>query len=346
MTSEAEIRTKSRPTCALCGREGEFLYLKQIDRMFGAPGEWNLKRCTNEQCLLVWLDPMPVEEDIGKAYARYYTHAPSGRARCRGVLNQIFLLMKREYLAEKYEYELSTGWLRIPWVGRLLRLFPSRHAEADGEVRFLDAVPQGRLLDIGCGSGDWLLSMRELGWDETGVDPDDNAARVGRERGLNVNCGALEQQNFPNDSFDAVTLNHVIEHVPDPIGTLMECIRILKPGGKLVVFTPNWLSLGHQIYGEFWRGLEPPRHLHIFSFESLHGALGLAGFKRSFIFPWIATSMIYESYLLKRGWRGSVGEAHRHLLARLCARFFSAAERLLIKWNPSVADCVVAIAVK
>ena len=337
--NEADIRAEPCPTCAACGGEGEFIYLKQQDWMYSAAGEWNLKRCNNEQCLLVWLDPMPVEEDIGKAYVSYYTHASSGRPGQPGVL-------KREYLTRKYNYEFGSPSFPIPRIGQFLCLFPLRRAEADGGVRLLHAVPRGRLLDVGCGSGDWLLSMRELGWEVMGVDLDKNAVKVGRQRGLTVNCGALEQQNFDINSFDAVTLNHVIEHVRDPIGTLRECARILKPGGKLVVFTPNGSSLGHRIYRECWRGLEPPRHLHIFSFQSLRETLGLVGFEKISVLPWVATSIIYESYLLRRGRRGGfVGGRHRWQ-GRVFAGLFITAELLLVKWKPSVADCVAAIAVK
>jgi ubiquinone/menaquinone biosynthesis C-methylase UbiE len=201
-------------------------------------------------------------------------------------------------------------------------------------------------LDVGCGSGDWLLSMRELGWEVMGVDFDENAVKVGRQRGLTVNCGALEQQNFPNDSFDAVSLNHVIEHVPHPVEALRECARILKPGGKLVVSTPNNSSLGHRIFKEHWRGLETPRHLHLFSFQSMQLAIGLAGFQNISVIPNVADSIIYESYLLQRGWRGSFVGARRHWFTWFFSRAFCIAELLLIKWKPSIADCVTVIAVK
>lgn len=343
---EIEIRTEPCPTCVVCGEEGEFIYRSLQDLMFGAFGKWNFKRCTNKQCGLVWLDPMPIKEDIGKAYASYYTHAAEG---CEGkpvFLKRIFPIMKRGYLADKYHYQINSGLFSLPCIGQLLRLFPLRRAEADGDVRFLSAVPGGQLLDVGCGSGVWLLSMRALGWEVMGVDFDEAAVKVGRKNGLTVNWGALEQQNFPDARFDAVTLNHVIEHVPNPVETLRECARILKPGGKLIVFTPNGSSGGHRIFKEYWRGLEPPRHLHIFSFLSMRQALGQAGFDDISVIPWVATSIIHESYLLRKGYRGSLVDARSRWPAGLWARLFSTFEFLLVKWSPSVADCVAAVAVK
>ena len=68
------ISTEPRPDCYLCGRRGEVIYRGLEDRLFGAPGNWTLKQCPGSGCGLIWLDSMPTEEDIGKAYRNYYTH--------------------------------------------------------------------------------------------------------------------------------------------------------------------------------------------------------------------------------------------------------------------------------
>src|SRR2546429_421611 len=72
--SPDQIRSRPCPDCYVCGGRGTLLYEDLNDRLFGAPGVWNVKRCPNPACGLLWLDPMPDEEDIGKAYAEYYTH--------------------------------------------------------------------------------------------------------------------------------------------------------------------------------------------------------------------------------------------------------------------------------
>lgn len=187
--------------------------------------------------------------------------------------------------------------------------------------------------------------MQGFGWRVVGVDPDESAVKVARSRGLTVHCGMLAEQRFPASTFDAVTLNHVIEHVPDPVQTLRECYRILKPGGTLVQFTPNGTSLGHRIYQEHWRGLEPPRHLHIFSMQSLHRVLATAGFQRIRLIPWVADSIIYESELLRA--RGGIQEmVSQRRRARLISLLFTTAEFLAMRWNPPLADCVAAVAMK
>ena len=345
--SEAErIRAVPCPLCILCGGEGRQVYSDQRDRLFGAGGSWNLKRCVDRDCGLVWLDPMPLSEDIGKAYANYYTHASRETSGRKGMLARVFAVMQREYLANKFGYGTGRRSFLMRSLGMLLYLFPLRRRGLDGDVRFLTARPGGRLLDVGCGSGDWIMFMRGLGWQVSGNDFDAIAVKTARSRGLEVECASLEQQNHPAGTFDAVTLSHVIEHVPDPVQTLAECRRILKPGGRLVLFTPNASSLSHRVFKQDWRGLEPPRHLHVFSTESMRPLLEHAGFQNISVRPHLARSVIYESLLLRRGRTSFASEAGRSWTAEAYARLFNLVELCLIQWKPSAADCVAAVAVK
>lgn len=346
LANEGQIRTTTRSKCILCECEGQPIYSGQKDRLFGAVGSWDLKICSNRECGLIWLDPMPLPEEIGKAYANYYTHSKRNETERVGLLKRIYRLMKRGYWAGKYNYQIGPGAFPLKILGKFLYFFPLRRREAEADARHLKAVTQGRLLDVGCGSGEWLATMRELGWKVEGVDFDENAIRVARQSGLQIYHGSLEQQNFPNESFDAVVLNHVIEHVPNPVGTLTECARILKRGGKLVLFTPNSSSLSHQLFKQNWRGLEPPRHLHIFSMQSMRLLLERAGFKKSLIKPQVAKSVIYESVLLRRGRNGPFSKQPRNMPVDIFARLFNLMELYLMKWKPSVGDCLVAIATK
>jgi len=135
-------------------------------------------------------------------------------------------------------------------------------------------------LDVGCGDGSFLRVATRCGWCAIGLDPDVNAVASCRSNALAVLHGGIELFDAMENRFDVITLNHVIEHVPDPVELLRSCYRLLKPGGQLWLQTPNIDSLGIRRYGRHWRGLEPPRHLVLFNPASLRLALHHARFQR------------------------------------------------------------------
>jgi SAM-dependent methyltransferase len=219
---------------------------------------------------------MPVPEDLGKLYERYHTHTDLAVVDSRG--RRLFRGLVEAYLHSRYGYFRDRSWAWPPWLGRLLHLHPGRRSIADGLVMGLAARAGGRLLEVGCGSGDSLKLLQELGWDAEGIDFDPQAVANARAKGLRVRQGDLAGQAFPSASFDAVIASHVIEHVPDPEALLVEAHRVLRPGGALVLYTPNAASLGRHHFREDWRGLEPPRHLHVFTPEALTALTRRAGF--------------------------------------------------------------------
>jgi 2-polyprenyl-3-methyl-5-hydroxy-6-metoxy-1,4-benzoquinol methylase len=254
-------------TCYLCGAEGSILYGRLRDGLFGAPGEWDLKKCSNSECGLVWLDPLPTETDLHKIYATYYTHqATTGQFAHAGTSS---LLSRKVRLALLLVYR------------RLLCLMGLDRARFNVATMYLADEKPGKLLEVGCGSGAFLNRMRSRGWYVQGVEVDAKAATVAEETfGVPVCVGSLEKASYPGASFDVVAMNHVIEHVHDPITLLKECYRILRPGGRLVVVTPNVRSLGHTRYGRDWRGLEPPRHFHLFAASTLETVARRALFRQ------------------------------------------------------------------
>jgi 2-polyprenyl-3-methyl-5-hydroxy-6-metoxy-1,4-benzoquinol methylase len=111
-----------------------------------------------------------------------------------------------------------------------------------------------RLLDVGCSSGAFLQSALRLGFSAEGVEPSADAAQTARAAGLKVFTGYLEQAQFPDASFDAITLIEIVEHLRDARSLLQECARILKPGGVVLVTTPNAHSWTARAMGARWAG--------------------------------------------------------------------------------------------
>lgn len=258
------------PACYLCRAEGAPLYEGLTDLGFGAaPGSWNLKRCPNPRCGLIWLDPMPSREEIWKAYRIYFTHPGYSPKETRKVGLPDRLLVKFHKPLYK-AFVHMTGLRRVEkrWRRRVDSLYLD------------DVTPKGRLLDVGCGKGDFLVRMRGQGWAVEGLEVDSEAVELARAKhSLTVHLGDIERLGVPDDSFDAITMNHVIEHLHDPVATIRECLRVLKPGGRLVLATPNIDCIGHRRLGRFWSHLDPPRHLHLFTRGTLRECATRAGFR-------------------------------------------------------------------
>lgn len=242
--SNEGVLVQDATECILCRRAGAFLYKGLEDRLFDAPGIWSLMEC--RPCGLCWLNPRPLASETGKLYASYYTHQVSHQS---GGLKR---LIRSAVLASAYGYvrhdeNALRGWM-------FSRIGPIREL-VGGSVLWLHARERGKLLDVGCGNGAFLAHMRNLGWEVAGVEPDPAAVQVAREvYDIDVFCGTLEEAPIPEDSFDVVTMNHVLEHVPDPIMTLTTCRRVLRSGGKVVIVTPNVASLGARVWRQYWRG--------------------------------------------------------------------------------------------
>jgi 2-polyprenyl-3-methyl-5-hydroxy-6-metoxy-1,4-benzoquinol methylase len=274
----AEVRTRRCGRCYICGTDGRWLHKNVVDHYFGAPGSWSFRQCANHECGLIWLDPMPLEEDMGIAYQDYLTHEGFSAPESRHGLSAIPELIRNAYRARRY------GVGPRPWMSALLALpiylMPSQREAVDFPLRYIANRPAGRLLDVGCGDGSMLEEAMSLGWSAEGVDFDSNAVANARSKGLEVHLGAVEDLNLPDASFDLILMSHLIEQVYDPIRLLRECRRLLTPGGKLIVATPNAESLGHSKFGANWMLLHAPRHLYLFNSANLAAMTRRAGFKK------------------------------------------------------------------
>jgi 2-polyprenyl-3-methyl-5-hydroxy-6-metoxy-1,4-benzoquinol methylase len=249
------------------------------DRTFRtAPGQWTIWRC--DGCGAGYLNPRPTATAIARAYKSYYTHEDATEWWMRDqrtAARRLAVRLVHGRMNSRLGYDRQPA-LRAGAV--LLPLLVRRDRELLGHLRYLRARPSGRLLDVGCGDGAYLNLMRSLGWSTTvGVDPDPKAVQRAHARRLDVRLGTLDDVDLPAESFDAITLNHSVEHVHDPVSLLRECRRLLAPGGELIVYTPNLDGEGHRRFGRDWFHLDPPRHPVIFTRAALRAALETAGFR-------------------------------------------------------------------
>lgn len=139
---------------------------------------------------------------------------------------------------------------------------------------------KGRILDVGCGRGDFPALMASRGWDATGIELDERIGRRGAgTKGLHLRFGRLEDIKFPEAGFDAVTMWHVFEHMRDPAWVMRECRKILKPGGLLMLAVPNMRSLQARLSGRHWFHLDPPYHFYHYTLENMKKLMDDAGFE-------------------------------------------------------------------
>lgn len=239
-------------TCNLCGSQG-------VKTIFQMP-DWSFDRwdhlftfvqCTN--CGLVYQNPRPTLEEMSLFYPDDYECYPVN-------------------LAQVTKSKKLMDW--VVMYGMARRFSSVRKYKQ-----------QGRLLDIGCATGIFLDSIKVLegknsgnNWDLNGIEVSAFASKIAQQKGHNVFCGTLTDAQFPSQSFDVVTLWDVFEHLHDPKCDLAEIHRILKPDGLLVMRVPNLDSWDAKLFGKYWVGYEPPRHLYIFGKQTIVRMLETNGF--------------------------------------------------------------------
>ena len=230
--------------CAICGADDVDLCHTKAS----PDGEtFPIVRC--RRCSLVYVSPRRRPETLLDLYRRpaYFR------------TNQAMVSGYRDYLADH----------------ALHRIFFRRQLH-----RIERYVRKGRILDVGCAAGFLLDEARRRGWQTEGVEPSAFASNYARdELRLSVFTGLLHDIRHPDGHFDAVVMDDVIEHVGDPEAELAEVRRILRPGGAVLVHTPNADSFSYRISGRHWVHLKPSEHLVYFSPRTLGALLARLGFE-------------------------------------------------------------------
>ncbi len=265
--------------CPVCQGRGKTDF-SSTDLMFGGDTRYDYHRCT--QCGLVYQHPLPAGETIAGFYPEnYIVYVEPTRTR--------FTPRERLYLKKRLGYT----HIDAPAGGR---------PKAVTDV--VPWVPDGKVLDIGCGNGEYLLRMQSIGWQCTGVEFNDTAASICRRHGLNIVQGDLAEAGFADNSFDFVTAHHLIEHVPDPHALMAEIVRITRPGGSVLIRTPNSESLGRRFFGRHWYANDVPRHICLYSEQNLALLASQHGLTASRTLKPVKPKLVLRSLDYKLGNRG------------------------------------------
>jgi 2-polyprenyl-3-methyl-5-hydroxy-6-metoxy-1,4-benzoquinol methylase len=215
--------------CEICGQNNPIPVASRTDLFLGGDVIYTMQCCPG--CGVIYQHPRPTAATIGTLYPPEYPQYTVG--------------LHREKKLRRIDRRYGL-WKRCRIV--------QRH------------VKGGRLLDVGCATGDFLSEMKlRPGWSGVGIEPNHVAAHYAHvEAGLDVVEGILNTAPFADQSFDAITMWDVFEHVYDPRLVIQAAARLLRPGGVFVINHPNLDSLDRRLFGRFWIGYELPRHIYLF----------------------------------------------------------------------------------
>lgn len=237
MNPESQISNLKSKACDLCGaNECEFVLATQ--RLDGP-----LVRCRS--CGLYYV--------ILPEKKRPQGQAPGASELATAEMDRLAERARELSLVEPEVEQSEQPWRELMAQERL-----------NGLKRF---VSSGRLLEVGCSTGEMLVSASSS-FEVLGVEADANSSRFVIERGLQCFNGALSDAGFPDQQFDVAALYHVIEHFPSPRAEMLELHRVIKPGGWLVIETPNIANFWFRLLGARWRQFIPD-HLYFFSPQTL-----------------------------------------------------------------------------
>jgi len=224
-----------------------------------------------EQCTLRFTQDIPDTASIGRYYRsdNYISHSNTSK----GLINSLYHMVRKETLAEKYRLVASAT-----------------------------RIKQGRLLDIGAGTGAFIAHMQNRGWESIGLEPDSSAREVA-QADHQVQLLEIDQLfSLPSDGFDAITLWHVMEHVHDLHGYMEHLKALVRRSGRIFIAVPNYTSYDGSVYRGNWAAYDVPRHLYHFSPAAMQTLLEAHGLQLQGSQP-----MWYDSYyisLLSEKYRG------------------------------------------
>jgi SAM-dependent methyltransferase len=260
--------------CPRCGGNRSKREVSGRDHLYGIAGEFSAARC--DDCGLLFQNPRVAESDIGALYpADYGPHADSTAEprRARTVYGALRDALWASHLRDELGYDTPKPSVAVRATARFLRGVLRGRA---GRLLIPRFRSDAAVLEVGCGAGDFLSQLRDLGWANlTGIELVPEAVERARSKGLEVRQGdALEQlAMLPAASFDVVIASMVLEHLPSPFTFIDAVARVLKPGGQFLFSTIVSDSWEASHYGGYWAGYDFPRHLVYMTRDDLRQAV-------------------------------------------------------------------------
>jgi len=259
-------RTEALGACPLCDSTRRSIMFHSPDRLHGVSGEFTYQRC--HDCRTVFQDPRVIAEDLPHCYPdEYMPHQSPDELLAPIATTKTDLSMRsrlRQAVMAAVRREPAGGV--IGWLGEALAKSRHLRERAFHSCVIDEMLPfklgAGCVLEVGCGAGQMLKALTQVGWRVEGVEWDANAAEVARRTsGQQVQTGDFRQLDIPRERYDMVVLHHVLEHLPDLRSDLRKIEAILAPGGRAVLVYPNPDSLGAYVFRQNWVHWDPPRHL-------------------------------------------------------------------------------------
>jgi SAM-dependent methyltransferase len=236
------VKPLATPSCPICRGQTHVLARGLYDDRYGYPDAFSQFQC--DGCGHLHIPTNFTSEDLGRLYTQYY---PRGN-------------FDPENFRPEVEKSGFFSWL-----------------DGDRSSAYRWVPRNVRVLDIGCGLGTTLAYHRNRGCEAVGIEADANVQPIAARYGLDIRRGVFDGTQFESDSFDYVTLDQVAEHVTDPRAFLQGVARVLKPGGKAVITTPNPKSFGVRLFGRKWLNWHVPYHIQFYTPKSLEMAARNAG---------------------------------------------------------------------
>lgn len=243
--------------CPVCGSSHISKILSAIDHTVSLE-EFEIYHCAN--CSLRFTQDVPDVASIGTYYKseNYISHTNTSK----GLINRIYRIVRSNALRQKRKLiERSTG------------------------------LRKGKILDVGSGTGSFASEMKKAGWEVTALEPDEEA----RNRALRIHSIELKESaqlfSLPANSYDAITLWHVLEHVHDLHGYVKKFRELLKESGKLIIAVPNYTGFDAEVYRQYWAAYDVPRHLYHFSPTAMERLMGMNSLSITGVRP-----MWYDSF--------------------------------------------------